>query len=76
MRTLAASIWCTLWRTVACRLYGASYVVLLCVVCMVHATVVCMAAPDVGSPHEVSSTNTGMHTFWPDELKMTSVVFK
>ena len=57
-------------------LYGARYGVLLCGVCIVHITVVCMAAPDVGSPHEVSSTNTGMHTFWPDELKMTSVVFK
>ena len=57
-------------------LYGARYGVLLCVVCIVHVTVVCMAAPDVGSPHEVSSTNTGMHTFWPDEQKMTLVVFK
>ena len=57
-------------------LYGARYGVLLCVLCIVHVTVVCMAAPDVGSPHEVSSTNTGMHTFWPDEQKMTLVVFK
>ena len=57
-------------------LYGARYGVLLCVLCMVHVTVACKAVPDVGSPHEVSSTNTGMHTFWPDEQKMTLVVFK
>ena len=57
-------------------LYGARYSILLCVLCIVHVTVVCMAATDVGSPHEVSSTNTGMHTFWPDEQKMTLVVFK
>ena len=57
-------------------LYDARYGVLLCVLCMVHVTVACKAVPDVGSPHEVSSTNTGMHTFWPDEQKMTLVVFK